>query len=173
MDPNTKEKLQKAYSLYRDLIYKNAYCYIKDFHLAQDICQETFLKLERYVGVLPEAQLKPWLLLTSANHAKDLLRKGGKYGEQIVSPLEVPGAFAESYELEDMVLGRLEINRLLERLRMKNRNWYEALMLTKYFGLSVAETAVLMETTEGSVKNMCRRGKHWLQREYGKEKEEL
>ncbi len=31
---------------YQDVVIRNAYVYVKDYHVAEDICQETFIRFE-------------------------------------------------------------------------------------------------------------------------------
>ena len=32
---------------YQDVVIRNAYVYVKDYHVAEDICQETFIRFEQ------------------------------------------------------------------------------------------------------------------------------
>ena len=45
---NTEDKFQEIYEKYKNLVMKVVYNRTKDYHLAQDICQETFVKLYGY-----------------------------------------------------------------------------------------------------------------------------
>ena len=65
-----------------------------DYYLAQDICQETFLKLYGYMGRLDERGVKRWLYVVSYNKTCDWIRRSKKYHELIEenSDLLVRGA---------------------------------------------------------------------------------
>lgn len=48
MNVNTEEKFQEIYDKYKNLVLKVAFDMTKDYYLAQDICQETFMRLYGY-----------------------------------------------------------------------------------------------------------------------------
>ena len=41
----TEEKFRELYEKYKNLVFRQVYDMTSDYYLAQDICQETFLKL--------------------------------------------------------------------------------------------------------------------------------
>ena len=50
-----------------------------DDHTAEDLCQETFIRLSEDLERVEPEKMKAWLLEVSDNLTKDYLRKGGKY----------------------------------------------------------------------------------------------
>ena len=57
----TEEKFRELYEKYKNLVFRQVYDMTSDYYLAQDICQETFLKLYGYMGRLDERGVKRWL----------------------------------------------------------------------------------------------------------------
>ena len=90
-----RENFKEIYLKYHKLIKKIAYDHIHDYNVAQDICQETFIRLYDFEGYMPEEKIKSWLIVVAANIAKDMLKKGGKYREVVGLP--------ESEELVRMI----------------------------------------------------------------------
>ena len=45
---SSEEKFRELHEKYKNLILRQVYDMTKDYYLAQDICQETFLKLYSY-----------------------------------------------------------------------------------------------------------------------------
>ena len=54
----TEEKFRELYEKYKNLVFRQVYDMTSDYYLAQDICQETFLKLYGYMGRLDERGVK-------------------------------------------------------------------------------------------------------------------
>ena len=73
------DRLDALFIEYRKIVIRNAYLFVKDYYIAEDICQETFIRLERNLGTVPPEKVKGWLLCVSERLAIDYLRKGGKY----------------------------------------------------------------------------------------------
>lgn len=61
---NTEDKFQEIYEEYKNLVLKSVYDMTGDFHLAQDICQETFLRLHGYQDNIIVSKVKGWCNLT-------------------------------------------------------------------------------------------------------------
>ena len=78
---NTEDKFQEIYEKYKNLVMKVAFDMTGDFHIAQDICQETFLKLYGYQNDLDESRVKSWLMVVAANLIRDRFRKNSRRKE--------------------------------------------------------------------------------------------
>ena len=72
------EKFHKYLELYQSLVKVNAGKFVDD-QLAEDVVQETFLKMYERLDYLKDDTVKQWLIVVSGNIAKDYIRKGGKY----------------------------------------------------------------------------------------------
>ena len=47
------DRLDALFIEYRKIVIRNAYLFVKDYYIAEDICQETFIRLERNLGTVP------------------------------------------------------------------------------------------------------------------------
>ena len=75
-----EERFKVLFWKYQNLIIQVALNRTEDLFCAQDICQETFLKLFARVDLGQEDEvLKAWMIVVADNAAKDVLRKGGRY----------------------------------------------------------------------------------------------
>ena len=63
----SEEKFRELHEKYKNLILRQVYDMTKDYYLAQDICQETFLKLYSYRDRIEEEKAKGWMLVVSYN----------------------------------------------------------------------------------------------------------
>lgn len=139
------------------------YRFVGERHAAEDLFQETFVRVVRSVGEFrPEASLGTWIFTIARNLALDYLKArkrrrempleagGEAEGGRVISfrdalPAAAPGpaARAESGEEE---------RRLAEALRELGPAKHEALVLRVYAGLSYAEIARVVKAPVGTVK---------------------
>jgi RNA polymerase sigma-70 factor (ECF subfamily) len=137
---------------------------------AEDLVQETFLRVwrarERYV---PEARFSTWLFTIAGNAARNELRRPFRGAAH--DPLDPDDAKPElatdgpaSDELVDARRTSLGLEAALAALPERQR---EALWLCAVEGLSYAEVALALETSEGSVKALIHRARVTLARAAG------
>lgn len=140
----------------------------RDRSLAEDLTQETFLRLHRARGLYrPGAPVMPWAYTIARRLFLDAVRSrrhdavpspdqgaavhagGGAMGGNVQSGREpvAPGRTAEELLADSQLAGAVEA--ALARLPEAQAS---AFRLLKGEGLSVAEAAAIMGTTKGSVK---------------------
>ena len=102
----SEEKFRELHEKYKNLILRQVYDMTKDYYLAQDICQETFLKLYSYRDRIEEEKAKGWMLVVSYNKTCDWLRRNKKYYEIVEKNSDVVVSSAENpleYHAAEMV----------------------------------------------------------------------
>lgn len=126
-----------------------AYCLkiLADRQLAEDVVQETFLKVKQHAQSIQHSEsFKSWLFRIARNEALIQLRKrrsNGVIGDSVWSD-ETPHHVFVAMERTEMV------NRLLDSLKQEYR---EVLVLLVYENMSYAEIASVTGETESSVKS--------------------
>ena len=162
--------------------YRIALVQIRDRGEALDIVQDAMIRLVRRYANRPSEEWQPLFYRILQNRIRDIQRRravrsrvlsffGGTGSEDEQDPLaEAPAPRAED-PLERVAAGdALEaIERALAELPARQR---EAFVLRNFEGLDVAETAVAMGCTEGSVKTHYSRAVHRLREmlaEHGEE----
>ena len=75
-------RVDDYFKCYGDVTFQNI-CLFVDYHTAEDICQETFLRLSENLDHVNARMVKAWLLVVSERLAKDYLKKGGKYSTRV------------------------------------------------------------------------------------------
>ena len=139
---------------YKDglILYLNGIC--KNAHTAEDLCEDTFVRLvikrPVYNG---KASFKTWLYTIGRNVAYDELRK--MHDHVPTDGLEIPDGIPleEKYVFDEQ---RASVRRLVGYLKPKQR---EAVWLTYYEGMSVKETAKIMKKSEAAVSMLLNRAK--------------
>ncbi len=122
--------------------------------LAEDLTQETFLRVSRARGSFDErAAAIPWILSIARNALYDHARRARTRGEVAGTGQTSPDPPADPDTRGDEVLAGRElfdvVRAALDELTVQQR---EAFVLLRFEGMSVAEAAVVLGTTPGAVK---------------------
>jgi RNA polymerase sigma-70 factor (ECF subfamily) len=142
--------------------------------VAEDLVQETFVRVwrarERYQ---PEARFSTWLFTIAGNAARNELRRPVRRAkhdsvdeEREGAPLELAGGAPAADDVVDARRAGRALEAALAALPERQR---EALWLCAVEGLSYAEVAQALETTEKSVKALIHRARVALVRDTGRE----
>lgn len=175
-----QERFQKYLDEYEKLVLKNANNHVNR-HVAEDITQETFLKLYEHLDHLKDKQVKPWLLIVSSNIAKDYGRKGSGY-ENLSYEDEVNLAVIEqSNETPEQCIERVVnqkaarelLRTALELLYERSPLWYYVIVDSCIMEMSSKEIAKALNTTVCHINVTRKRAKQFLQKELGKEYREI
>jgi len=132
-----------------------------DRHVAEDIAQETLVRLwDRWSRVSKLQSPGGWCHRVALNLARSHLRRRAAEGR--ANQRSQQGRSDRTLEAD--VADAITVGRALAALTPRQR---EALTLRYYLGYSVAETAVLMELPDGTVKSHCLRAIEALRRQLG------
>lgn len=148
---------------YKDAIFNFIYHFVADYHRAEDISQETFLRVlinvERYKS---KNSFKTWLYRIASNLCKNELRNRGRRRMLSLDDPDVDiGSFSRSryaspdtaYEREEMrVLVRNAVSSLPADQRM-------AIIMREYQYLSYEEIAAALNCSLGAVKSKIYRAR--------------
>ncbi|MBD5129876.1 MAG: RNA polymerase sigma factor [Ruminococcaceae bacterium] len=153
---------------YKDglILYLNGYT--KNIHIAEELMEETFVKLvvkkPRYTE---KFSFKTWLYTIGRNAAIDWLRQGA---HTVCTPFEnLEDTLSDEEDLERSYIKeeqKIALHRAMERL---NEDYRHALYLSYFEDLSNAEIARIMHTNKRRVENLIYRGKQSLKSELEKE----
>jgi RNA polymerase sigma-70 factor (ECF subfamily) len=133
----------------------------RDRHQAEDLVQVTFSKVHRARSAyFTGCPVLPWLLAIGRRSFLDLKRRQKVRPEDLTGDGSVPERPPEAHGPSDDLARELEL--ALDRLPPA---YAEAIQLTKVTGLSVAEAAEVLGTTQSAVKLRVHRGYHILRKE--------
>ena len=169
------ERFNSYVNRYQKLIMVNAEKFV-DHQTAEDVSQDTFLKMLQHMEYLDESTIKQWLIVVSGNIAKDYIKKGGKYETTAVSKETMEEYMNGSEESAEAKLLKAEEQKAaLELLRTacellydKNPIWYYVMLDSCYLGMSSAEIAKLLKLTTGNVDVIKSRARTYLRKKLGK-----
>lgn len=154
----------EIYDRYSGRIYNFAFRFLKNAEAAEDAVQEVFVKMMRHANQFNgDAKLSTWLFSITANWCRDYLRKADnkpKEAAEVLVSLPTPSELAPDRNLERRE-NELLVRRALEALTVEQR---EAILLSRYQGLSYAEIAQIAGCSEGAVKTRVFRAMETLKK---------
>lgn len=148
MNPVDEERLARDYA---QRVYRFAYVRLGNRLDAEDVTQETFLRLVRSAPVFPDEQrARAWLFQVAANCANDLRRAPWRRHEVNVD------------ELPDGETTPPEPNGVLDRVLGLPAKYREVIHLFYYERASVTEIAQMLRVSPSVVKTRLHRGRKLL-----------
>ena len=154
----------EIYDRYSGRIYNFALRFLKNSEAAEDAMQEVFVKMIRHASQFQgDAKLSTWLFSITANWCRDFLRKAdnkSKESDDVLVNLPAPIEQSPDRNLEQRE-NEVRIQRALKALTPEQR---EAILLSRYQGLSYAEIAQISGCSEGAVKTRVFRAMETLKK---------
>jgi RNA polymerase sigma-70 factor, ECF subfamily len=150
--------LGELYDRYGKLAYSLIYRVVRDAGVAEDLVQETFLRVwNRSQGFDAErGALGPWLLAVARNRAIDYVRSSGGKMARGALELEYAEQPAVFVNFEADVLSQDRARRVRAALERLNENQRHVIELAYFEGLSQTEMAERMGQPLGTVKTWVR-----------------
>ena len=143
---------------------------IGDFHIAEDITQETFLKAYQRLSTLKEPQsFASWLYVIAANHCSTWLRKKRLSTQSLENTSSVAlerttysGYLIAENERVTMETQREVVKKLLAKLQESDRT-----VITLYYfgGMSYEEISKFLGVSVGTIKTRVYRARQRLKKE--------
>ena len=152
----TDQRFREAVELYGDMVFRLAYSYLKNRADAEDVMQESLLKL--YVeprDFLSEDHEKHWLLRVAANECKKLLRSPWRRRTDSLDEAAEAAAFDQPIQTE-----------MFRQVMALPPKYRAAVYLHYYEGYSVKEIGELLGAKVSTVQT-------WLMRARGQLKMKL
>ena len=137
---------------YGNDVLRTAYLYVKDIHLAEDIFQEVFLKVNnRYDSFRGECSVKTWLLQITINTCKDYLKSAWNQKVETTDEFKTQQVVEEGYE------------KIEKQAVMELPDKYKEVVLCVYYQeLSIEEAADTLQIATGTVKSRLNRARQKL-----------
>jgi RNA polymerase sigma-70 factor (ECF subfamily) len=146
----------KLYDRYVDVVYRYVLFRVGDRELAEDVTSETFLRALRRIGSVSYQgrDVGAWFVTIARNLVLDHV-KSSRFRLEVVTA-EVESPKTESGP-EHEVLSKVTAEALLRCVETLGDDQRECIVLRFLQGLSVAETAQIMNRNEGAVKALQHR----------------
>ncbi len=166
-DDNAFETLVKKY---RKPVHALVWRKIGDFHIAEEITQDTFLKAYQELAKLKKPQsFASWLYVIAANQCSSWLRKKRLQTQPIeeTSSVQLEKATYSGYIIEENERTAVEAQReVVKNLLAKLQESDRTVVTLHYFGdMSAAEIGSFLGVSVNTIKSRLRRAQQRLKRE--------
>lgn len=152
---NPSDAVDKALSLFGNDILRLAYSYLKNRDDAEDVVQETMIRLFQSDAVFEnEQKAKSWLLRVAANLCRDLLKSASHKRET-----SIPEGYDVAAEEKPGPENESEVLRAVLNLPEKYRS---VIHLYYYEEYSTREIAGITGKKEATVRSLLKRGREKL-----------
>jgi RNA polymerase sigma-70 factor (ECF subfamily) len=163
-DPTAFDDL---YLLYADRIFRFLVARLGDAEVAEEVTAQVFLrlieKIDQYKIALKDnaAIFSAWLYRMAYNKMVDVLRKQKHHQQVSIQHAEM---VSHNQTMSEMVENQIEFEQVMEKLQLLNDQQRQVLLLRFVEGLSIAETAQVMDKSEGAIKALQHRSLETLRR---------
>ena len=160
-------EFEEAFALHHRTVFRAARSVVRDEGIAEDVTQETFIRLYKNLDSIADAEmLRPWLIRVAINVARNTIRGQMRANTRDENYVKETGTFeAASVETDfEEQAGVNEIVRALNRIKEPLRSC----LLLKQQGLSYKEIAGSLELNESSIGTYVARARAEFARFYGK-----
>ena len=163
-----KEDFDRIYMEYHKLVQHVAFDILQDHNLAQDVCQEVFIKLHQKIERLDENLIKGWILRNTHRKSIDFWRKSYRKREIPVVGETIEGALVSEYLVEkETECRRKEFrNFLLDELKEKNPLWHDLMVRVVVENEPASEVAREYGLSELGMWMRLSRARRWLYANY-------
>jgi RNA polymerase sigma factor (sigma-70 family) len=160
-------EFEEAFALHHRTVFRAARSVVQDAGLAEDITQETFLRLYKNQDSITDSEmLRPWLIRVAINVAKNTVRgnvRANTRDENYVKETVETSVASVEIDYEEYA-GVNEIYRALNKIKEPLRSC----LILKQQGLSYKEIAGSLDLNESSIGTFVARARQEFTRFYGK-----
>lgn len=148
----TDQNTEKYVRLYHTMLYRVAFSYLRSRADAEDVCQDTFVRLMNFPGEFPtDEDCKRWLIRVAVNLSKNLLKYRRTHGEP-QDPLDAADIPAEQTSESE----------LLPLIKTLPPEYGAVIHLFYYEGYSVKEISKILRISQTAVTSRLARGRQKL-----------
>ena len=163
------QALAELYDRYGRLVFALVLRIVRDKGIAEDLVQETFLRVWNRVHSVDseKGSLGPWLLAIGRNRALDYLRSSAGRDRASAVELDETGQAALFREIEPGILMSDQLRRVKQALEKMAPNYRTVMELAYFEGLSQSEMSAKMGQPLGTIKTWVRTALQSLRDELG------
>ena len=145
--------VEALYKQYANDVLRVCYFYLNDRHLAEEVCQDAFVRLMTSGTKLQPGHEKAWLLKVALNRCRDLWRSGWVKRIMLGSPqFELVPAEDDRDRRDDEEAMMNAVHRLPMQFR-------EVILLFYYQNFGISEIAEILHLPEGTISSRLSRAR--------------
>lgn len=161
------KRFTEYYNEYSRLVMKVAYSVLKDFDLAQDVCQDTFIKLYEQRNELDETTVKAWLVICAKRRAVDYCRKINKQKELKDAVEGNAKKFSKLFsdDVADLICGEELTMEFFVKLWNESPEWFEIITRICINNEDPQNVARDLEMSIANLRTKLHRARKWARKE--------
>ena len=153
--------LEKMMDDYGNDLLRLCYMYLKDYQLAEDALQDTFIKVyTKYASFKKQSSEKTWITSIAMNVCKDYMRKKS-FSEQ-ADDFSTFIPVDESASPETLALQSVENAQVLKAVLALPDIYRQTILLYYYSGFSTVEISKILKTAKPTVNVRLKRARDML-----------
>ncbi len=146
---------------YGTKVHRLVFLFVKDRNLAEDITQEVFIKVYRYLGGFrKESSIQTWVYKIAVNESKRYMRTWSF--RNIFTRSRLQEGILPSVESE--ALSKIDRENIAELVVKLIPAYRQVIALHYYADLSISEVALTLGQTEGAVRTKLHRARQQLKK---------
>lgn len=151
IDENIIKTLMDTYG---DKIFRICFLYVKNYHMAEDITQETFIKVyEKYHTFKKDSNIKTWIISIAINQCKMYLRK---HRLNTINLDDISITYTENF------LQNEQSRIILKEIYKLPKKYLDVIILYYYQDYKIDEISKILKITQSTVKSRLKRAKEKL-----------
>lgn len=160
-------EITKLVEQYGNDVYRTAFVILKSKELAEDVYQETFLKVTKYYeSFRKESSIKTWIIGIAVNICRDYMRSSWK--KRVIVSDEFPTLASDS-DTEALIEKRNEKRELINAIMKLPDKYREIIQLFYYQELDVKDIGEILKIPGGTVKSRLFKARNLLHEMMGGE----
>lgn len=167
------EAFRVVYQTYSKLIYQSIWARTQNRELADDICQQTFLKYFQYMDTVTKGFEKGWLLAVSRNLLIDYYRKKKSLPAEDILISDLCEETVYNVDLTQELIRKNFLSQILYELEKKNKDWYDVLFEVCILNIPPQEVAEKHQISMDLLRTRLYRGRQYLKTLFGEEYDKL
>ncbi|MDE7422876.1 MAG: sigma-70 family RNA polymerase sigma factor [Lachnospiraceae bacterium] len=141
-----EEYLTFLMNSYGDSVFRMCYAYLKDYQLAEDVAQETFIRVYQHYGEFHnQSSIKTWIIQIAINLCKNQMRTHWWKNRVHQMFMDVE---EEADHYDSILNGQL----ILEEISKLSVKYREVILLYYYQELTISEIAKILDVKESTIK---------------------
>ncbi|MGL4741447.1 MAG: RNA polymerase sigma factor [Sarcina sp.] len=149
--------------IYGDDILKFCYMKTSDVNIAEDLTQEIFIKIFKYIGKFKgDSSLKTWIYKISLNICREYYRKNKKvtyFDEQVTKESDIE----DEFDLEEEILELIDNAVIASALAKIKIDYRDIIYMFYYKDFTIKDIAKILDENENTIKTKLRRGRTALE----------
>lgn len=154
------EEITRLVELYGNDVFRTAFVILKSKELAEDVYQETFLRVCRSLsGYRRESSEKTWITSIAVNVCRDYMRSAWKRRVVVTDDFF---SYASDSDTEETIEKRNEKKELIEAIMKLPDKYREIIHLYYYQDMNVKDIAGVLKIPGGTVKSRLFKARNLL-----------